>query len=143
VPHSAALERAVAQARMFGQGAPARSLVTKNWSTQEWQRFLGSLPVPLSDAQLVDLDRVFQLTNRGNSEILFAWLRIAIKHHYQPALPALERFLTTQGRRKFLRPLYEDLMASEWGKAEARRIYARARPTYHAVATTTLDAIVR
>ena len=143
VPRSEALERAVAQARMFGWGTPARSLVTTNWSTQEWLRFLGSLPVPLSDAQLVDLDRVFGLTNRGNSEMLFAWLRIAINHQYRPALPAVERFLTMQGRRKFLRPLYEDLMASEWGKAEARRIYARARPTYHAVATTTLDAVVR
>ena len=56
--------------------------------------------------------------------MLFAWLRIAIRHRYQPAMPALERFLTSQGRRKFLRPLYEDLMATDWGKAEAKRIYA-------------------
>jgi aminopeptidase N len=143
VPRSDALERAEDQARKFGQGTSARTLVIANWSTQEWQRFLGSLPDSLSDAQLADLDRSFGLTMRRNSEILFAWLRIAIKHHYQPALPALERFLTVQGRRKFLRPLYEDLMATDWGKAEAKRIYARARPTYHAVATTTLDAIVR
>jgi leukotriene-A4 hydrolase len=143
VPRSVALERAGDQARMFGQGAPATSLVIANWTTQEWQRFLGALPASLSDAQLADLDRNFGLTMRGNSEILFAWLRIAITHHYQPALPALERFLTAQGRRKFLRPLYEDLMAQDWGKAEAKRIYVKARPTYHAVATTTLDAIVR
>ena len=101
------------------------------------------MPPSLSDAQLADLDRTFGLSRSGNSEILFAWLRIAITHHYRPALPALERFLTMQGRRKFLRPLYEDLMATSWGKTEAKRIYARARPTYHAVATTTLDAIVR
>jgi hypothetical protein len=143
VPRSDALERAGDHARMFGQGTPARPLVTANWTTQEWQRFLGSLPVSLSAAQLADLDRTFGLTMRGNSEILFAWLRIAIAHRYRPALPALERFLTVQGRRKFLRPLYEDLMATEWGKVEAKRIYARARPTYHAVATITLDAIVR
>ena len=74
--------------------------------------------------------------------MLFAWLRIAIRHRYQPALPALERFLTTQGRRKFLRPLYEDLMQQDWGKAEAKRIYAAARPLYHSVATGTLDPIV-
>jgi leukotriene-A4 hydrolase len=143
VPRSEALERAAEQARRFAQGTPARSLVFSNWTTQEWQRFLGSLPGSLSDAQLADLDRTFGLTMRGNSEVLFAWLRIAITHHYQPALPALERFLTVQGRRKFLRPLYEDLMATDWGKAEAKRIYARGRPTYHAVATTTLDVIVR
>ena len=57
-------------------------------------------------------------------------------------MPALERFLTTQGRRKFLRPLYEDLMKQDWGKAEAKRIYAKARPLYHSVATGTLDPIV-
>ena len=75
--------------------------------------------------------------------MLFAWLRIAIRHHYQPAMPALERFLTSQGRRKFLRPLYEDLMKTDWGKADARRIYAAARPFYHAVTVQTLDAIVK
>ena len=48
--------------------------------------------------------------------MLFAWLRIAIRHRYQPAMPALERFLMTQGRRKFLRPLYEDLMATRLGR---------------------------
>jgi leukotriene-A4 hydrolase len=47
------------------------------------------------------------------------------------------------GRRKFLRPLYEDLMKQDWGKAEARRIYAKARPTYHSVSTSTLDPIVK
>jgi hypothetical protein len=75
--------------------------------------------------------------------VLFAWLRIAIRHRYHPAMPALERFLTSQGRRKFLRPLYEDLMKADWGHAEAKRIYGLARPMYHAVATGTLDPIVR
>ena len=84
----------------------------------------------------------FGFSRTGNSEVLFAWLRIAVRHHYTPALPALEHFLTSQGRRKFLQPLYEDLMASEWGKSEAVRIYAQARPLYHAVSTTTLDRIV-
>jgi len=57
-------------------------------------------------------------------------------------MPALEHFLTSQGRRKFLQPLYQDLMASDWGRAEAVRIYAKARTLYHAVSTTTLDRIV-
>ena len=106
------------------------------------QHFLNELPATLSSAQLVDLDTTFHLSSRGNSEVLFAWLRIAIGHAYRPAMPAIERFLTSQGRRKFLRPLYEDLMATDWGAAEARRIYAIARPTYHAVAVNTLDQIV-
>ena len=118
------------------------ALVTAHWTTQEWLHFLGCLPDRLVHTQLTELDATFGFTDRGNSEVLFAWLRIAIRNRYQPSLPALERFLTTQGRRKFLRPLYEDLMATDWGQDEARRIYASARPTYHSVATATLDAIV-
>ena len=143
MPRAEAFARVEQQARSFAGGAAAASLSTANWTTQEWQHFLDALPETLTAAQLADLDRTFGLTQRGNSEVLFAWLRIAIRHRYQPAMPALERFLTAQGRRKFLRPLYEDLMKTDWGKAEARRIYAKARPLYHAVATTTLDPIVR
>ena len=144
-PRSEALDRVRADAAAFAAGTPASSLKAKasGWSTQEWQYFLGNLPDTLSPMQLADLDKTFALTRTGNSEVLFAWLRIAIRHHYEPAMPALERFLTTQGRRKFLRPLYEDLNAQPWGKAEAKRIYARARPLYHSVATSTLDPIVR
>jgi aminopeptidase N len=142
-PRSSMLAAVTAQAQAFASGTAAASLSTAAWTTQEWLHFLGELPAQVSDAQLADLDRTFQLSSRRNSEVLFAWLRIAIRHAYRPAMPALERMLTSQGRRKFLRPLYEDLMASGWGVADARRIYAAARPTYHAVAVNTLDPIVR
>ena len=143
VPRSEAFTKVEAQATAFARGAAASSLTTANWTTQEWQHFLGALPRTLPTARLAELDRTFRFTESGNSEILFAWLRIAIANRYEPAMPALERFLASQGRRKFLSPLYTDLMATDWGKVMARRIYAAARPLYHSVATTTLDAIVR
>jgi|SoiMethySBSTD1v2_1073268.scaffolds.fasta_scaffold00280_22 leukotriene-A4 hydrolase len=144
VPMSDALLRVERDANAFAGGTAASALTAATaWSTQEWLHFLGALPERLNDAQLADLDRTFRLSAQGNSEVLFAWLRVAIRHHYAPAMPALEHFLTTQGRRKFLRPLYEDLMKTDWGKAEARRIYKRARPLYHSMSTTTLDAIVK
>ncbi|HEY0972271.1 MAG TPA: M1 family metallopeptidase [Gemmatimonadales bacterium] len=143
VPQSEAFERVEAQARRFAGGAPAASLETEGWTTQEWQHFIGSLPADMTPEQMTELDRAFGFTNAGNSEILFAWLRTAIRERYEPAMPALERFLTSQGRRKFLAPLYTDLMATDWGRAEARRIYRIARPGYHAVSTGTVDEIVK
>lgn len=143
VPQSSAFDRVEAQVQAFAKGAAASSLPVTAWSPQEWQHFLETLrPLPLKAAQLRDLDATFALTASGNSEVLFAWLRIAVAHRYEPAMPALERFLVEQGRRKFLRPLYEDLMAQPWGPAEARRIYEKARPGYHSVSTGTIDAIV-
>ncbi|MCR4339457.1 MAG: leukotriene A4 hydrolase C-terminal domain-containing protein [Gemmatimonadaceae bacterium] len=67
---------------------------------------------------------------------------MAIRNGYEPAFPALPRFLTSQGRRKFLAPLYTGLMMTPWGATMARDIYRRARPTYHAVSTGTIDRIV-
>ena len=141
-PQSDVFQRVEAQDAAFTKGARVASLSTRDWSTQEWQHFLDKLPQTMTPAQLAELDGTFKLTDAGNSEVLFMWLRIAIRHRYRPAMPALERFFTTQGRRKFLRPLYEDLMKQDWGKAEAKRIYAKARPLYHSVATGTLDPIV-
>jgi hypothetical protein len=142
VPRSDALDVVARQAQAFAAGGRAASLQAKEWTTQEWQHFLDELPAPLTRAQLEDLDRTFRLSERRNSEILFSWLRIAIRHRYEPAFPALERFLASQGRRKFLRPLYEELMKTDWGAPMARRIYEKARPLYHSVATETLDPIV-
>ena len=142
MPRSNAFARVDAEVERFKAGTPARELQTSGWVTQQWQHFLSQLPARLRETQLRQLDEAFAFSKTGNSEVLFAWLRIAIRHHYTPALPALEHFLTSQGRRKFLQPLYQDLMASDWGRAEAVRIYAKARPLYHAVSTTTLDRIV-
>ena len=121
----------------------ASTLVVQGWAPQQWQHLLEQLrTTPLTAAQLRDLDATHALSASGNSEILFAWLRVAVARQYDPAVPALERFLTSQGRRKFLRPLYEDLMKTPWGQPVARRVYAAARPGYHAVSTQTIDGVV-
>ena len=120
-------------------GAAASTLTTSNWSTHEWLHFLRALPDTIAADRLADIDKTFKLSTSGNSEILFAWLKKAIANRYEPAFPALERFLTIQGRRKFVAPLYADLAKTDWGKKMAMDIYRRARPMYHSVAVGTID----
>ena len=78
-----------------------------------------------------------------NSEILCQWLELSIRSGYPVADASLEKFLTSVGRRKFLKPLYEALAETPEGKEKARRIYAKARPGYHSVATGTIDEMLR
>ena len=134
--------RAAAQAQAFTGGTPAAQLQSASWTTQEWQHFLRSLPEQLSREQMTELDAAFGFSDAGNSEILFQWLRTAIRNRYEPAFPALERFLTEQGRRKFVLPLFQDLMQHEWGAVLARRIYASTRDSYHAVTRNSVDEVV-
>jgi len=143
-PQSRALKLVEGEATAFSQGITPEQLRTSDWDTQAWVHFLKSLPSDLSENQLRSLDDTFGFSDSPNSEIRFVWLRIAIARHYEPALPALEAFLTTQGRRKFVAPLYGDLMAqSGWGEEMARRVYGKARPGYHQVTRETVDRIVR
>lgn len=137
-----AVDRQVAAWKTGGDGA-ATDLQTNQWSTQEWLHFLRELPDTISAARLAELDRAHRLSSSGNSEVLFAWLQIAVNNRYEPAFASLERFLTSHGRRKFLAPLYTDLAKTDWGRAMATDIYRRARPTYHSVATTTIDQILK
>jgi leukotriene-A4 hydrolase len=58
-------------------------------------------------------------------------------------MPKLEEFLCAVGRRKFLKPLYTELMKTAAGRDRAIRIYAKARPGYHPIAQSTLDALVK
>jgi leukotriene-A4 hydrolase len=132
-----------AQAKAWAEGTPAKELKTDGWTTHHWLHFLKKLPQNLKSEQMTELDAAFKFTNTGNSEILSAWLLRAIESQYKPAYPALEKFLTGMGRRKFLRPLYAEMAKTPEGMEMARRIYAKARPTYHSVSYSTIDAIVK
>ncbi|MFQ5718648.1 MAG: M1 family metallopeptidase [Acidobacteriota bacterium] len=134
------VDRAVDQ--LLAGTTSAADLDTSGWVTQQWLHFLQSLPDDLSAKTMASYDAAFAFTRTGNAEILDVWLELAIRHDYAPAFDRLESFLTGQGRRKFLTPLYRALMTTAAGQARAREIYARARPLYHAISRRTVDEIV-
>lgn len=139
-PATEALAAVDAQTAAYASGVPASGLVSTGWSTQQWLRFLRSLPPELTGEQMAALDAAFGFTRSGNSEILCQWLELSIQHGYAPADARLEEFLHDVGRRKFLKPLYNALVKAD--PARARELYGRNRARYHPVSTATLDGIV-
>ncbi|KAA9345935.1 M1 family metallopeptidase [Adhaeribacter soli] len=139
---STRFEKAAQAATDWQKGKPAKEISTKDWSSHEWLHFLRQLPAKLTPEQMQELDKAFNFTNSGNSEILAAWLEIAVKNNYRPADKALENFLTHVGRRKFLIPLYKALLESPEGRERAQAIYKKARTNYHAVSTATIDELL-
>jgi len=112
------------------------------WVTQQWQYFLDDMPPALSLAQMADLDRTFEFTKTNNAEIAQSWLLLVIRHQYQPGNPRLEAYLKTIGRRRLIAPLYEELMKTPGGSAQAKRVYALASPGYHPQTAAAIGAIV-
>lgn len=141
-PRSPLLAAVDGQVAQWRTSRSADALRTSAWSTHEWLHFLESVGPDLSSASMSALDSRFRLTQSGNAEILCVWLRLAIQHGYSVADEALTSFLTTVGRRKFLEPLYRELVKTESGRARAKQIYAVARDRYHAVSRGTIDEVV-
>lgn len=141
-PHSDAFLKVAVQINAWQSGTDPADLVTRGWSTHEWLHFIRNLAAPLDVEKLAALDAQFHLTESTNAEILAAWLLRAIEANYTTADGALERFLLTVGRRKFLKPLYTELAKTPEGLAHGRRIYEAARPKYHSVSQGTIDGIL-
>jgi len=142
-PDPAAFADVDAAVRAFASGGAAPGAYA-GWTTAERIRFIDALPRRLDTTRLAALDSTLRLSASGNAEVLFAWLKLALANRFDPAVPAAERFLTTMGRRKFVSPLFEALIGQgDWGRPIAARIYDRARPGYHPITVSSVDALMR
>jgi len=143
-PSSPAFQKVDAELARLAAGTPPAQLATAGWVTQQWQQFLRNLPgpAPVATERLAALDAAFDFTGSGNAEIAVDWFQRAIAAGYKPAYPAIERFLLSVGRRKFIGPLYASLAKTPNGLAFAREVYTRARPGYHPLAQLSLDGLL-
>jgi hypothetical protein len=138
------LARVDAQRLRWEQGSLATDgLQTAGWTLQEWLHFLNRATRPQPVARLQELDQRFRLTESRNAEIAHSWFRLALASDYPGLEPALESYLTSIGRMKLIEPLYEDLLQTPQGAAFARRVYAQARPGYHAIAQRGVDHLMQ
>lgn len=116
-------------------------LHTEKWSTHEWLRFITLLPTTTGADRLTKFDQAFKLTQSTNAEIQGAWFLLTTQAGYHAADEARNAFLISVGRRKFLTPIYEEMKKNNL--AEAKSVYAKARPNYHAVARNTMDELLK
>jgi leukotriene-A4 hydrolase len=150
VLHSTAFDQVDRQLAALAQGTPAAQLQTQGWTTHQWLHFLRNLPAvtdktadkTTDKTKMAELDAAFHFTDTGNSEILDEWLLRALRTGYDTAWPTLERFLVSQGRGKFLRPLYTEMAKTPSGAEMGLRIYEKARPGYHSLVRQAMDKIL-
>ena len=121
---------------------PQEDIFLKKWSSHEWLHFIRLLPKQMTQEQMSELDTHIGLTNTGNSEMLAAWMVHVIRNGYEPGYANLENFLVSAGRRKFLLPLYGEMVKTPEGKIMANEIYAKARKNYHYVSVASIDKML-
>ncbi|MCC5879379.1 MAG: M1 family metallopeptidase [Idiomarina sp.] len=110
------------------------------WSIHERLYFLRHLPQEMSDEELARLDDELELTATRNNSVLTAWLGIAIRHEYEPALHRVDDIVFGMGRLAYLVPVYAAI--NEADPEHARALYEQARPAYHQLTRDSIESML-
>lgn len=94
---------------------------------------------PLDASVVSALDTPGRLNDCQNSEVRALWLRVALAAHYEPAVANAKLFVTSQGRMKFVRPLYRLLASVYPGGGMARALFEEHRDRLHSIASKMIE----
>lgn len=118
--------------------APPTTNVMASWSSLQITCFLDDLQIktgglPLKISTLRAMNKLYQIASTRNSEVLYRYCELAIPAEDVTILPVATRFITTQGRMKFTRPLYRALYKSRMGRELAVSTFLANKDFYHPI----------
>jgi len=129
---------AIAWYEVDRSGKMVPSVNVKLWSSNQITCFLDAL-LDLCDNQPLKLETLnamkqqYGFESTKNAEILFRYCSLAIASEDESIIPVVVRFLTTQGRMKFTRPLYKALYRSKMGSDLAVTTFLGHKHIYHPI----------
>ncbi|HMN33175.1 MAG: M1 family metallopeptidase [Chitinophagaceae bacterium] len=127
---------------VFEKNGDIATIHPQKWSTHEWLQFLRKLPHPFAKEKMSLLDKTFHLSDSKNAEIADEWYKLAISSDYDFAFQNMEVFLAKVGRKKFLEPLYGELIKTEKGKQYAKKIFEQSKANYHPLTTIKIAKMI-
>ncbi|MGF1509954.1 MAG: M1 family metallopeptidase [Myxococcota bacterium] len=140
---STRLDHVRSLASALSRGQEVDQSVLSTLSGTEWQVLLHHLSPTLPSPVLAWLDEKFALSSVPNAEIRCAFLALTARSAYRETDDAIRETLQTVGRMKFLRPLYEGLLArGPDGRKLAEGAFQAARSGYHPVAVALVEDIL-
>jgi leukotriene-A4 hydrolase len=126
--------------------AAARSKeATAAWRPAQWIAFLERLvdvsnklaarspPAAISPRVLAQIDAVHSLSGSRNSEIKLQWYTLSLRSGIEAVVPDVCTMLTSQGRMKYTRPLYRELVRTSFGRPVAVALFEANKGIYHPI----------
>jgi leukotriene-A4 hydrolase len=120
--------------------APPATNIT-SWSSLQICAFLDSLQsqiqqdggAPLKASTLASMNKKYSMSSTKNAEVLHRYCQLAIASEDESILETVVAFITSQGRMKFVRPLYRALHRSTMGKDLAVETFLDNADFYHPI----------
>jgi len=81
------------------------------------------------------MQKLYGFQKTQNAEILFRYYMLAIQSEDSSIYPTVQRFITTQGRMKYIPPLYRAKFASSSGREIAVDTFLKHKEFYYPIAS--------
>jgi leukotriene-A4 hydrolase len=94
---------------------------------------------PLPHALIEKMDELYQFTPNHNADLRLRWQQVCLMTSYEPIYPEVVKFVTEQGRMKFVRPLYRQLHEAKNGAQLAVDTYLAHKSFYHPIAAQLIE----
>ena len=122
------------------KGAAVPTANIQSWSSDQITCFLDAVQTyttssqqPLQCRTLKSMEDAYGFGQSQNAEILFRFCQLSIASEDERMLPVILKFVTSQGRMKYVRPLYRALYASKMGKQLAVTAFLQNKSFYHPI----------
>ena len=70
---------------------------------------------------------------------IFRWFRVCIKARYEQIVEKALKFITQQGRMKYVRPIYRDLLSWDKQRDYAIDVFNENKDFYHSICRNMLE----
>ncbi|CAB5388002.1 unnamed protein product [Rhizophagus irregularis] len=94
---------------------------------------------PFPHSSIVAMDKAYNFTTVRNVEVCYRWQKVCLLAEYEPMFPHVVKFVTQQGRMKYVRPLYRMLKNTKKGSDLAKKTFTENKSFYHPIAATMIE----
>lgn len=94
---------------------------------------------PLPHRVVQKMDELYNFTPNHNADLRLRWQQVCLMTSYEPIYPEVVKFITEQGRMKFVRPLYRLLHQAKNGAQLAVDTYLQYKSFYHPIAAQLIE----
>jgi leukotriene-A4 hydrolase len=113
----------------------------KSFSPYQVKDFLGVLleQPALSPAAINRMAEVYGLSTVKNCDIKFRWIRLCLRARIESIIPNALEFVSSQGRLKYVRPVYRDLYNWEVSRQRTLNNYESTKSQMHPLTATMIS----
>ncbi|EXX63836.1 uncharacterized protein OCT59_008754 [Rhizophagus irregularis] len=94
---------------------------------------------PFPHSSIVAMDKAYNFTTVRNVEVCYRWQKVCLLAEYEPMFPHVAKFVTQQGRMKYVRPIYRMLKNTKKGSDLAKKTFIENKSFYHPITATMIE----